>query len=226
MNLLTKASLSFKRLKVAEKPAFGANVITCLTPLLAKKNKLTATGLPVPVDQLQAFNDALSAAIAAALTGNHTARLAVKTAVAEWDNAFTLTANYISEIAGGDAVVIRQSGFVPTKSERTPAQKPQAPGSFNATINGSKGAIIAGAKKVPNAKVNVFSAVPAEAIVGYNGNTMHITIGGKTIYIMVNTQKQTEFCNLPSSTPFNVSMFSVNSAGSGPAVTAQQVTTQ
>jgi hypothetical protein len=49
------------------------------------------------------------------------------------------------------------------------------------------------------------------------GNTMEITIGGKTVFITVGTQKKVEIYSFPSKVPYKVSMYGVNSAGSGPA---------
>ena len=104
MKLFCKASLAFKRLRASAKPAFGTNVIYALTPpVTAKKAKATLTDLPVPVADLQVLNDNLAAAISDSLTGNHTAVASVKNAVIAWDEAFTLTANFITTLAAGNA---------------------------------------------------------------------------------------------------------------------------
>lgn len=72
----------------------------------------------------------------------------------------------------------------------------------------------------------IFTAVPDGVMVAYVDNTMKITVGDKTMYVIVDTQRQTEFFNLPSSMAFNVNVYGVNSAGTGPATTPQQVVTQ
>ena len=229
MKLNCKTSLAFKKYKPAEKPPFGSNVIAALSPQTQSKQAAAAAypEMPVPVADLQTINDALAAAITAALTGNHSSVAAVKAAIAAWNNAFTLTANYVTSIANCDESIIRSAGFVPTKSETTPTQKPGAVTGFKATINGSKGAIIAGSKTgVPEAGAYLYSALPDGADVTYNGNTMIITVAGKSIYIMADTHRQAEFYNLPSGVPYNVSVYAVNRAGSGPAATSQQVITQ
>ena len=140
MKLTAKASLAFKSEKRTTKPSFGANVIAALGA------SILFPDLPVTIAELTTVNNALSAALTAALTGNHTAVATVKTAVINWDNAFTLTANYVTSIAQGDETVIRDAGFIPTKSESQPTPKPAASAGFTATINGSKGAIIAALK--------------------------------------------------------------------------------
>ena len=229
MKLTSKASLAFKKERPSMKPAFGANVIAALTPLapVAKNAKTMYSDIPIPVADLQQLNDALAEAVAESLTGKHSAVASVKDAVIAWDYGFTVTANYISSIAEGSETIIREAGFVPTKSESQPSQKPAGATDFKATINGSKGAIVAGAKKaVPEAIAYLYSAVPDEAVVTYNDNTMIVTMGGKSIYITADTRKQTELYNLPSGVPYNVSMLAINSAGSGPASSSQQVIPQ
>ena len=72
----------------------------------------------------------------------------------------------------------------------------------------------------------IYAALPPEAEVSYNGNTMIITIGDKSVYVIADTRRQTEFCNLPSNTAYSVSAYAVNSAGSGPATQGITVITQ
>ena len=50
--------------------------------------------------------------------------------------------------------------------------------------------------------------------------------GDKNIYISADTHKQTEFNHLPSGIAYNVSVFAINRAGSGPAATSQKVIPQ
>jgi hypothetical protein len=222
MKLLSRASLAFKREKPASKTAFATNVINCLQAVAAQ-----FPNLPIATTELQTINYALATAIAAALTGNHTAVAALKVAIANWDNAFTLIANYVTSVAQGDETLIRSAGFVPTKSETQPTQKPGPAIDFYATINGSKGAIFAGCKTaVPDTASYLYSAIPDDVTVNYNGNVMIITVGDKNIYISADTHKQTEFNHLPSGIAYNVSVFAINRAGSGPAATSQKVIPQ
>lgn len=225
-----KASLAFKSQKAAQKPSFGNNVINGLTPPAQNMQKDAPwpfNDLPVSLEDLSTINTNLDDAVTEALTGNHSAVANVKNVVAVWNSAFTLTANYVSTVANGDATLIRKAGFVPTKGETSPTQKPGAVAGFNATINGSKGAIIAGAKKaLPDVCTYLYSAVPDGVTVTYNGNTMIITAGDKCIYLLPDTHRQTELYNLPSGVPYNISVFGINRAGSGPAATSVQVIPQ
>lgn len=230
MKLVSKASLAFKKKRAAIKVPFGLNVINSLTAIFVPDNqnaKALSTDLPVPITELQALNDALNLALTNSQTGTHAAIAAVKVAVANWNVGFTSTAIFITSIAHGDAVFIRTAGFVSTKSESQPSQRPGPITDFKAIINGTKGAIIAGAKtSVFAARGYVFSALPEGATISYNDNTMVITVGDKVIYINVSTQKQTELFTLPSGVPYNVSGYAINSAGSGPATAMQQVIPQ
>ncbi len=230
MELESKASLGFKKQKPSEKPTTGTGIINALTTATQPKENSEESpfpDLPVSIANLQTTNDALADAVAAAATGSHIAKATVKTAVKNWNKNFTLTANYVTMVAQGDVALIRLAGFTPTKSESTPAQKPGALKGFAATINGSKGAIIAGSSKaLPGVCTYLYTAVPDGVTITYNGNTMIITAGDKCIYIVADTRKQTELCNLPSGVPYNVSAFGVNRAGSGPAATSQQVIPQ
>ena len=221
MRLISRASLAFKRQKPADKTTFGANVTTALQNAVAQ-----FPNLPITITDLQALTANLAAAIVAALTGNHIAVATLKVAIADWNSGFTLTANYVTSVAQGDETIIRSAGFVPTKSETQPTQKPGPANGFNATINGSRGSIIAGCKNaVTDAIAYLYTAVPDDVTVSYNGDTMVIAVGEKTIYINADTHKQTEFCHLPSGVGFNVSMFAINRAGSGPAATSKKSNT-
>ena len=232
MKLVCKVSLAFKRLKVDAKVSFGANVINSLNASpdksLAKINKLADDpNLPLPVAQLTEINNDLARSVSDSLTGNHTAKASVKNNIIAWNYAFGLTANYISSLAQGDAIIILQAGFVPTKTERIPRQKPAVPKNFRATINGSKGAVIAGSRnKVPDALVYLFSALPDEAAISYVDNTIIFTVGGHNIYLTVSTSKKTEIYNLPSGVPVNMSMVAINCAGNSPAAASHRVIPQ
>lgn len=229
MKLVSKASLAFKKMRSPVKVTFGLNVINSLTGIFTAGTgaKISATDLPVPIAELQALNDTLNLAVTNAQTGTHAAIAAVKIAVANWNTGFTTTAIFITSVAQGDEAFIRTAGFVPTKSESQPSQRPGPITDFKATINGTRGAIIAGAKtRVFAASLYVFSAVPDGVTVSYNDNTMVITSGDKVIFITAGTQKQAEIFSLPSGVSYNVSGYAINRAGKGPATSTQQVIPQ
>jgi len=217
-----RASLAFKQLKPVDKASFGANVISSLTAA-----GTAFPNLPVTLTQLTAINTAFTTLVAKAASGTHQFVAQLKEQVPVWNDAFTKTADYVSLIAAGSDSVVRSGGFLPTKGDTSPSQKPGEASDFKATINGSKGTIKAGTKKsLSTARALIFTAAPDGVTVAYDDNTMKIIAGDKTVYVIVDTQRQTEFFNLPSSTAFNVNVYGVNSAGAGPATTPQQVVTQ
>lgn len=228
MQLTPKASLQFKIENVSYKTTFGQNVVNCLTPLATGKNsKYAVEDLPVPVAELKTLNDNLIAAAAARVDGGRAAANALKNATIEWNAGFTATANYITVQAAGNAADIISAGFIPTKSQTQSQQKPGAITNFMATINGSKGAIIAdGRKGVPTAKGYVVTSLPPGATISYVGDTVIITAGDAKIYLSVKTKGKVELYNLPSGVPYSVSMFAINSAGNGPATTGHVVIPQ
>ncbi len=224
-----KASLAFKKENASVKTTFGSNVINCLAPAITatKKVQPVFADLPVPVATLQQINDNLVTALANKVNGGRAATQALKTAVADWDTSFTSTANYISVVAAGDAATVLSAGFIPTKSQTQPLPKPGAITNFTATINGTKGTIIAGSKKsVAAAKIFVITAVPPGAQVDYVNDTVIISIGETSVFLTATTRKESEMFNLPSGVPYSVSMFGVNAAGNGPAAPAQVVIPQ
>jgi len=135
MQKLYRASLGFKSQKAAKKPAFGTNVINSLSILITKEKILNSSfsNLPVPLKELQAINENLSAALVTALAGN---QLDLKVAVIQWDAAFTLTANYVSHLANGDENIINNAGFTSTKNETVATAKALADTKFKAAVNG------------------------------------------------------------------------------------------
>ena len=228
MKLIPKASLAFKLKNAPSKTTFGQNVITALTPLVtAKKSIANFSDMPVPVAELQVLNDSLVAAVAATVDGGRAAAAALKAAVIAWNAGFAATANFISAEAEGNPMLILAAGFLPTKGETQPAQKPAAITNFKATINGTRGSIVASsANGDSNAKAYVVTAVPPGATVSYSQDTVIITINGATIYLSAKTRRDTELNNVPSGVAYSVSMFAINSAGSGPATPGQQVIPQ
>lgn len=231
MKRICTASLAFKKETPEDKVAFGTNVINMLgptpPPVASKLLAKLLTDLPVPVADLEDVNNRLWAANGAAKSGAFVDVEALANVVTEWNQDFTLTANFITTMAAGNPEIIRAAGFVPTKTE---AQKQPAAGAttdFVAHTNGKKGAIVARAKKkVSLAKAYVFSAVPDGVEVSYAGNVMVLTVGDKNIYVTAHTKKNVELYNLPSGVKYNVSMYGFNSAGSGGAAPSQQVIPQ
>ncbi len=230
MVLNPKASLDFKRKNPEAKVSFGSKVIGGLTPDQLQKAKATQSDLPVPVADLQDVNDRLQAAITSAGTGNYAAISDVKTIAKEWSGKFGLTANFITTVAqstDNPAGFILSVNFVPTKTETTPTVQPGAVDNFYVTINGTKGAIIAGGKKpTVGAMANVFVAFPDGVTVSFSNNTMIITTEDKSIFINVDTQRQTKMYGLTSAQQYNVCAYGVNRKGHGPVSATLEIVPQ
>lgn len=217
----SNASMAFTRETPAQKAIFGQNVINGLTT-----NAATFPTLPVPLTELTANNDALSAAVLAAKTGDYIAVANLRTILKVWNTNFRFTAKYVSLVANGDEGTVRSAGFIPTKSETTPCQKPGAATHLAVSVNGSKGNFSAACPSVAGATSYVFAAVPQGGSVTYNGGMMQITLGDKTFYVLVNTRGKADFTNVPSGAELSVSVYAVNRAGCGPAINGQSVIPQ
>lgn len=216
-----QASLAFIETTATGKTSLGQTVIAALTD-----NATTFPNLPVAITTLAANNEDLTGAVLAARTGDHVAVANLENVIKTWDNNFRLTANYVSIVANGNEATIRLAGFTATKAETTPAQIPAAPSRLRVNINGSKGKFTAACDRVNGARGYVFAALPNGATINFNGNIMMVTIGNTTAYITVNTRSRAQFTNLPSGAQMDVSVYAVNSAGSGTAANGQNVITQ
>lgn len=225
MKLISRVSMAFKKDKPVDKVKFGSGVLACLTPPTAA---ISFPNLPVPVVALQQLNDQLNdAVVAVQTTESRQSKTALKNVVSDWTTAFGITGAYISMVAQGNDQIINEAGFIATKSVSQPKQKPGLAIDFQATINGFKGAILAGTQSpVAEAEAYVYYAFPDGVNVSFSENTMIINVEGKSIYISTVTQKKTEMYNLPSSAAFNVGMYAINRAGAGPATATQKVITQ
>src|SRR4051794_14547708 len=119
MQLKEKASLAFVTDSVSEKFTFGTSVTTALGNAAGN-----FPNLPIPLADLIGLNGDLNSAAVAARTGDHVAVANLTNIEKIWEDDFRKTAVYVTAVANGDAAVIRQAGFEPTKGETQPAQKP------------------------------------------------------------------------------------------------------
>ena len=155
------------------------------------------------------------------------ARSALQQSIKEWDNAFTLTANYVNIVANGGTNLIVKAGFDSTKDDRSSRPKPETAISFKATVGSGRKTINAGIKKgVKGAKAYVFAAVPEGVDIKYSGDTMIIEVEGKQLFINAVTKKKTTFYNVESGKPYKLSMYAINNAGAGAARNGEQVIPQ
>jgi hypothetical protein len=221
MKRQTNASMAFIKSTPTEKSSLGQTVIEALTT-----NAATFPHLPISIATLTTNNSDLIAALLAARSGEHLALAYLYAIVRTWNTNFRYTAKYVSLVANGVPATVILGGFVPTKSETTPASKPVAPSPVAVSINGTKGNFSAACPAVSGAISYVFTAAPEGASVNYNDDTMMITVGGLTVYVIVSTRGKADFCNVPSGTEMNVSAYAVNSAGCGSPANGQSIIPQ
>jgi len=216
-----QVSLAFLGDTPSHKTPLGQSVIDALTA-----NAETFPNPPITVIELAANNNALVAAVLSAKTGDHTAEANLEIVEETWNNNFRLTAGYVSIVADGNEAIIRLAGFTATKGETSPAQIPGIAAKLRALLNGNKGNFTVSCEGVDGAKAYVFAAVPEGASLSYIGDMMMVNIGDKAVYIVVSTRSRAQFANLPSGAPVAVSVYAVNSAGSGAAANGQHVIPQ
>ena len=218
MTLIPKASYGFKQDDPATKVAFGQGIIDAVNTDAASPKPLFPN-LPVKITELQNVNDALAQANANAKSGSVADVAIQENAVKTWDLNMFLTANYVNAVAAlsdSPTMVITAAKFVPTKDFTTPHPLPSVSSTLTVYNNGKKGAIIAeNQKKIDFAKGYVYTVLPDGATMEYDGDTMKLTMGGLTCYIIADTRRKVEIFNLPK-TPWNVSVCAFNSAGTGP----------
>jgi hypothetical protein len=229
MKITARVSLAFKELSYSDKISFGSGVIHALSGTDESGEPVIDLfpNLPVPLDELQIINNNASGYLAEAQSGLRVARSALKQSIKEWNNAFTLTANYINMVAQGRADLMSVAGFYSTKNDRAPKPKPETAVTFKATVGSGRSTINAGIKKgVKGARAYVFAAVPEGVNIKYAGDTMIIEVEGKQLFINAVTQKKTTFYNMQSGKPYKLSMYAINNAGAGVARNGEQVIPQ
>src|SRR4051794_17560947 len=110
MQLKEKASLTFVNDSVSEKYTFGSGVTTALGNAIGN-----FPNLPIPLADLIQVNSDLNSAAVAARTRDHVAVANLTNIEKIWEDDFRKTAVYVTAVANGDAAVIREAGYEPTK---------------------------------------------------------------------------------------------------------------
>jgi len=222
MTLSIKALLTFLKFTPELKVTFGKGVIKGIGSTIA-----LFANLPFTILQLTGFNTALDAAIAEAELGNKKAKADLKAAVKVWNNAFRLTANYVSVCAGGLETVIVGAGLEPSKSSSSAGLFPTLFDGFRlvtSTVIGLFRAFVNPLKGVKNI-IYVFVASPTGVTITQINNTLVVTHAGVSTYIKIGTAHGVAFSNVPN-TPLNVTAFGVNNKGMGPMNTSLPITAQ
>lgn len=101
----SKIILDFVRLKAAEKPPFGSNVVTRMT-----ENPVFPTP-DIPLTQIRTASELLQNRCAAALNGGKDATALLHQAIGDWDELMRKEAMYVERIADGDETIILGAGF-------------------------------------------------------------------------------------------------------------------
>ncbi len=221
MTLQVHCSLDFLNEPVPDKLILGGKVILGLT-----NNTTDLPNPPISIKTLQADTDAMQAAAGLAASGDHTEVAKLTGAVKIWNDDFRQTAIYVSSIANGNLVIIRESGYTPTQSESVPTPLPGVMVNFNVNPEKPKGTFTASADSMHNAAAYLLAAFPDGVTVAQNGDTLIFTVGTTNIYVIVDTHPKIHVGDLPSKVPLNVVMCAVNRAGAGPLTDSQEVTPQ
>ena len=217
-----KASLDFVNLSTGDKPAFGGNVVTCLTA-----NASVFANLPVSLEELTLQNRTLTVAFENYQNGGKQQRAALNKALAAWQNAFELTANYVSLVANGNQDTIVISGFDATKGTRQRAPEPGTLKNFHAIAPKATGVIdISCDADTTSHGYIAISSQEEGATITQNGNQLSITAGGITTNIIVSTRSRARFTNMPTGKTQYLSIFAFNASGAGPLTNGQQAIPQ
>ena len=209
MQLKAKVSRDFNQKSAADKVSFGANVILQLTT-----NGGTFPNLPFTVVQLQAANDDLQDKWDAFQLQGAIAEGAFLESDAIWESMFSKTGLYVEIIADGSIAIINLSGFKFTKTESTPAVRPDSPDSD--MVGGSvKGTVTATAKPVKGAKGFIFGMATPDFEITRIGDQIIAKLGNSFISFIVGTKRSVKFENLPSHLDVEGAAAAFNSAGIG-----------
>jgi len=221
MEIKSHASLEFLSKSIPDKIVFGGSVVA---ELIA--HPLVFPNLPHTILVLTADNTDLQNKSVAAATGDFSATAAMHLSEKKWETDYRDTANYVSTVANGNEETIRNGGFIPTKSETTPTQAPGALINFDVMVNKASGSFHASSDPLKGVAGYAYLAVPDGVTLTYNGDQVEIEVGGKKIYLLVDTHRKANFNNVDGGVKLNVSCYAVNRAGSGPAADPQDVIPQ
>lgn len=222
MNRKSEAAHDFAKDNVAQKIIMGYDVAARI-----EGNPHVFVNMPVPGSDLRSLTDKLQASAEAARSGDHVASAQLIVDIKKWNNGYLRTADAVSLIANNDPTIIALAGFKATSSETHPSTEPGAGENFQVSIpQGSHGMIDASCDTMARkASAYCYIAAPEGVRVEQDHNQTRITIGDVSVVVIVDTHSHVRFANMPNQ-KVHVSMFAVNTAGTGPATTAKDVTPQ
>ena len=119
MNLKPRVDKSFLIETSAKKADFGIIVCDALDA-----NAASYPNLPVTSVDLRKITNRLADLNVSASSGDHLSILERNALEKEWNNEFSLTANYVTFLANGNELIITNAGFKATKSVRATSIPP------------------------------------------------------------------------------------------------------
>ncbi len=212
-SLKAKASLDFLTWPIPEKIKKGQIIIDGLTAQAGK-----VTDLKVPILTLKDRQASLIFASTAAASGSHTAVADQATAEKLWNADFREDANSVSAAANGNKSLILATGYNATVTETVATVLPTTIGGFTSAIGSKTGTVALNADPQPHVATYLFALTPPEATVKQMGNTLVITVGGKTIYVTANTHHVATAEGLASEVAVSAYALALNLKGSGPFI--------
>lgn len=211
--LKANASLDFLNGSIEYKITKGQVIIDGLTAQILK-----LANLKVPILTLKDRQANLIFTSSAAASGSHTAVADQTASVKQWDAAFRADALSVSEIADGNKALILATGYDATVTETVATVLPTTIGGFTSAIGSKTGTVALSANSQPRTAAYLFALVPPEATVKQMGNTLVITVGGKTIYVTANTHHVATAEGLASEVAVSAYALALNLKGSGPFI--------
>lgn len=212
-NLKAKASLAFLNDSVINKVKRGKIVGPGVIGQAAK-----LPHLPHASTILTEVNERLDSISLEVSAGNHAAVAAQVLIEKEWDSKFKDTAQYVTTAAGGNKETILASGFDCTSTETVLSVEPTSLTNFSSKEGAKTGTCDLEADPQKSATAYMFALVPPEALVQQVGSTIKITIGTKTMYIVLDTHHKTEAVGMNSEETLNAYGVAFNLRGAGPIV--------
>src|ERR1051325_3450855 len=209
MKTIVHVSHDFMDMPVLSKINFGPLVIQSLTA-----NGATFPHLPVSIADLTTANDKLKAAWND-LMKNSNLIGAVHESEKDWKEKFLPTANYVDSLANGSEVIITQSGFHHTRTERKPSSRPERATGVDFFSVRQKGGMHARMDAKKDYRAYVFTLATEDVTVTQQGNQLIVKMGDSVFALMLSTRKKVKFEGLPSRIDVRVAAAGFNRAGLG-----------
>lgn len=213
MTLKQKVDKSFLRAAPADKVQLGQHVVDSLNAAAA-----SFPNLPFSVDDMKSANTELNDATAAAKSGSHTDIALRNSAEKKWNDIWSKTADYVSFLAAGNALLINKSGFTPTSGESTPSTLP-APAVMDSMTQHEGGVAEVKLAHPGAGKVTayLYMALPADAsaTTAADGTITLTLAGGEQIYLKCDTHTSTTMGGMKAGKMLKMMVQPINNKGAG-----------